>query len=57
MLNVRMSLVAVYEPPHGSLYLGCGEPGCLWMSQPINLSPGEVDLEVVLRDAEHDPDE
>lgn len=49
------SMLSVYEPSAG-LYLGCDEPGCLWMNQPANLSPGEVDLEAVLRDAQSDPD-
>lgn len=50
------AVVSVYEPPAG-LYLGCDEPGCGWMSEPANLSPHAVDLEVVLRDARNDPDE
>lgn len=50
------SLLRAFEA-QARLYLGCDEPGCLWMNRPINLSLGEVDLEVVLRDAQSDPGE
>lgn len=48
-------MVKVYESQAG-LYLGCPEPFCGWMSTPINLAPGEADLEAILRDAQDDPD-
>lgn len=48
------SMLRVYEPAAG-LYLGCDEPWCGWMSVPIDLAPGERDLEDVLRDAQEDP--
>lgn len=42
------AMVEVYESQAG-LYLGCPEPACLWMSEQINLAPGESDLETALR--------
>lgn len=48
-------MLSVYEPPGAGLYLGCDEVGCGWMSVPIDLTPGESDLEDVLRDAQEDP--
>lgn len=48
------AMLRIFEAEAGA-YIGCDEPGCEWMSEPINLAPGESDLEVILRDSEIDP--
>lgn len=35
------ALLQVFQSDAG-LYLGCDEPFCGWMSEPIDLAPGEV---------------
>lgn len=53
------AMVSVYEAAAG-LYLGCPEVGCAWMTKPINLEPGDGDIEPILREIErmeqNDPD-
>lgn len=45
------AMVQVYEAGAG-LYLGCPEAACSWMSTPIDLEPGDGDIEIILREIE-----
>lgn len=49
------SMLAVYESEAGA-YLGCDEPGCLWMSVPLHLDEtSAADLEDVLGEVQDAP--